>query len=81
SEHQVEDLLKIVEGIYPAIDYKIPKFEQNTVHKFNSKLYDYFTDMHFLDDTETIFNEYRKGTKTVWFPMINFVKHRNILIT
>ncbi|CAG8744762.1 20532_t:CDS:2, partial [Racocetra persica] len=79
SEHQVEDLLKIVEGIYPKVNYKLPKFKKARSAKSN--LYNFFTDIHFLDDVETVYTKYREGIKTVWYPMINFVKYHNVLIT
>ncbi|CAG8479151.1 7082_t:CDS:2 [Dentiscutata erythropus] len=31
------------------------------------------------DDVETVYAKYHDGVKTVWFPMINFVHHYNVL--
>ncbi|CAG8515397.1 11094_t:CDS:2 [Dentiscutata heterogama] len=73
---QIEDIWDSIEQIYPKVQFKVPNFV--SIDKSESAFFDYFTDFSFVEDTKKIYNKYRDNRKTVWFPLINLVKHRYI---
>ncbi|CAG8803586.1 13874_t:CDS:2, partial [Dentiscutata erythropus] len=76
SSAQIEDIWDSIEQIYPKVQLKIPNFI--TIDKTESAFFDYFTDFSFVEDTKKIYNKYRDNRKTVWFPLINLVKHKHV---
>ncbi|CAG8700324.1 14307_t:CDS:2 [Dentiscutata erythropus] len=73
---QIEDMWDSIEQIYPKVQFKVPNFV--SIDKSESAFFDYFTDFSFVEDTKKIYNKYRDNRKTVWFPLINLVKHRHV---
>ncbi|CAG8623827.1 3337_t:CDS:2, partial [Dentiscutata heterogama] len=73
---QIEDMWDSIEQIYPKVQFKVSNFV--SIDKSESAFLDYFTDFSFVEDTKKIYNKYRDNRKTVWFPLINLVKHRHV---